>query len=100
MGGICGTKNKSDRREEENVDIRSVDNEDFDGGVKRVWAGIELLDKQGRGGKHGTSYTKSTKRKVISSSKGETEVLVEHQRTLGTPTTRLGTPTTIKTVSG
>ena len=63
-------------------------NEDFDGGMKQMWVGIKgILGKQAGEADAGIATLRVQNGKMISSSKGKREVLVEHYRKLGTPTT-------------
>ena len=57
-------------------------NEDFDCGMKQMWVGIKgVLGKQSREADTGiATAARSQNSKMVSSSKGNTEVLVEHHR--------------------
>ena len=62
-------------------------NEDFEGGMKQMWVGIQGIVGKKRGGDTEITTLRSAEGKMVSSSKGKREVLVEHYRKLGTPTT-------------
>ena len=69
-------------------DVVNKTNEDFDGGMKQMWVGIKgILGKQAGEADTGIATLRAQNGKMVSSSKGKREVLVEHYRKLGTPTT-------------
>ena len=62
-------------------------NEDLDGGMKQMWVGMkEVLGQQADEAGRGIATLRAQNGKMVSSSKGKREVLVEHYRKLGTPT--------------
>ena len=67
-------------------DVVGKTNQDFDGGVKQMWRGIKGIIGN-RAGKidNGIATMRAQSGKMVSSSKGKREVLVEHYRKLGTP---------------
>ena len=67
-------------------DVTHRTNEDFDGGMKYMWLGINGIMGQQAGEVDTEISTLRTQNgKMVSSSKGKREVLVEHYRKLGTP---------------
>ena len=61
-------------------------NQDFDGGMKQLWVGIKgIMGKQAGKMDKGIATLRAQNRKMVSSSKGKRDVLVEHYRKLGTP---------------
>ena len=62
-------------------------NEEFDGGMKQMWVGIKgILGQQGGEADTGIATLRAQNEKMVCSSKGQREVLVEHYRKLVTPT--------------
>ena len=84
MGGVCRSSkcSKEDGREEEGRawedEVRKT-NEYFDGGMKQMWLGIKGIIGN-RAGKidNGIATLRAQNGKMVSSSKGKREVLVEH----------------------
>ena len=71
-------------------DIVNKTNEDFDGGMKQMSVGrkeILLIGKQAGEAHTGIVTLRAKNGKMVSSSKGKRETLVERYRNLGTPTT-------------
>ena len=69
-------------------DVVSKTNEEFDGGMKQMWVAIKgILGKRAGEADTGIATLREQNGKMVSSSKGKREVLVEHHRKLGTPTT-------------
>ena len=69
-------------------DVVNKTNEDFDGGMKQMWVGTKgILGKQAGEADTGIATLRAQNGIMVSSSKGKREVLVEHYRKLGTPTT-------------
>ena len=68
MGVICNSSIEGKRYGTEEKyriwkDVVTKTNEDFEGGMKEMWAGIKgVLGKQAGEGRHGNSYVKSTER--------------------------------------
>ena len=63
-------------------------NEDFEGAMKQIWVGIEEVPgKQAGEADTGIATLRVHSGKMVSSSKGKREVLLEHYRTLGTANT-------------
>ena len=61
---------------------------DFDGEMNQMWVGIKrILGKQAGEADTGIATLRAQNGIMVSSSKGKREVLVEHYRKLGTPTT-------------
>ena len=68
-------------------DVIYKTNEHFDGGMKQMWAGIKGIMGQQAGEKDtGIATLRAQNGKMVNSSKGKSEVLVQHYRKLGTPT--------------
>ena len=69
-------------------DVFIKTDEDFDGGMKQMWVGIKgILGKQAGEADTGIATLRAQNGKIVSSSQGKREVLVEYYRKLGTPTT-------------
>ena len=68
-------------------DVIHKTNEAFDGGMKQLWVGIKgILGQQAGEANTGVATSRAQSGKMVSSSRGKREVLVEHYRKLRTPT--------------
>ena len=68
-------------------DVIHKTNEDFDGGMTQMWAGIKaVLGQQAGEADAGIATLRAHSGKMVCSSKGKREVHVEHYRKLATPT--------------
>ena len=58
----------------------------FDGGMKQIWVGIKgIMSKRAGKTDKGIATLRAKNGKIVSSSRGKREVLVEHYRKLRTP---------------
>ena len=64
-------------------DVGRKTNEDFDGGMKQMWLGIKgIIRNQAGKIDNGIAILRAHNGKIVSSSKGKREVLVEHHHKL------------------